>query len=278
MPNAFQLRRVILPAGAPAGGNCAGLLDDFENGLEGAWSVGRRLLKSYVESLITARRVSDDAEMDIGADSNWRINLASLADFVGDSAWHVKRVYDQSGHGRHLQQDSAAAQPQGGMDEKGQTHAFNPYGDIAVVSLAAEGLSLTIQDTTQWAVGSAAVYAVDLMTLRGESSRRLTNFSNAVILDIPGGGTPFIGGTGTGLYSLAGQFGTTSRLHVGLGTATSGSSAPSDVVSFFSAGNFGGGPNWSQGSRWYAGAVWSADIGNTRVDDLQSRAQSLFLI
>lgn len=277
MPSPIHLRRSIHPAATERNHKSfIGILDEASNDLEGAWSTAMILRTPYDGPLISVRRATDNIEMDIGADATGHLNISTLTSFIGSSDWRLHKIYDQSGHGRHLAQNSSTAQPQGGIDEHGLAFAYNPHEHIGTVELTTSSLNLSIRETTQWAVGSAAAYAVDLMTIRGNGSRRLTNFSNAVMLDIPEVFGPFIDGTNTSVYSLAGQFGETSRLHTGLSTAIGGSTASPDSVIFFSAGNFGGGPNWSHNSRWYAGAVWSSDLGDARVDTFQAKAKLLF--
>jgi hypothetical protein len=59
---------------------------------------------------IRVRRSSDNAEQDIGF-SGTSLDTSSLATFVGSNSAFVTKIYDQSGHGLHAVQATAANQP-----------------------------------------------------------------------------------------------------------------------------------------------------------------------
>lgn len=100
MPNPFQLRRVVYPAGAP-GASVQGNtwpLDDHRASLVAAWSVARRLLGSYSGPLIRVRRSNDYAEADIYPTAEGGLDQTALVAFRdgdGSRNVHVTKVYDQ---------------------------------------------------------------------------------------------------------------------------------------------------------------------------------------
>ena len=73
------------------------LLDDYGAGIAAAYSV-RKLSSSYTGDAIRVRRDNDNAEQDIGFDSNGNLDESALDTFVPDNGFIVK-WYDQSGNG-----------------------------------------------------------------------------------------------------------------------------------------------------------------------------------
>ena len=71
----------------------------------------RRLLASYTGPAIRVRRSSDDAEMNIGFDSDGGLDTSALLAFAGAGSAYVTTWYDQSGNVRNMTQATAAAQP-----------------------------------------------------------------------------------------------------------------------------------------------------------------------
>ncbi len=112
MPNAFQLRRVILPAGAPAGGSFVGALDKHSTDLAAVWSVARRLLSSHKGPLIRVRRSSDNEELDVYPLADGNLDVAALTTFCdGARDGHLVRVHDQLGLNDMIQEEPSE-QPQ----------------------------------------------------------------------------------------------------------------------------------------------------------------------
>jgi hypothetical protein len=87
-----------------------GLLDLY-SGAAAAYSL-RRLSGTYQGSAIRVRRSSDNAEADIGFDSNGNLDTAALLSFCGVGNGFVTTWYDQSGNGYDATQTTAANQPQ----------------------------------------------------------------------------------------------------------------------------------------------------------------------
>jgi hypothetical protein len=79
--------------------------------LQGAWSVARRIVPTYAGSLIRVRRVSDDAEQNIGFDGSGNLDTTSLLSFVGSSTGYVKTIYDQAGICDFAEGTTPALQP-----------------------------------------------------------------------------------------------------------------------------------------------------------------------
>lgn len=277
-PDRFHFPDVRSGSPTPPPPAFVGPLDGYADGLAGAWSVARRLLASYGGPLIRVRRSSDDEEMDIGALAEGTLDVTALDAWRGGSDWWLRRVYDQSGNVRHLEQATAASQPQGGIDGNELTYVTNPNVSPNAVTLATASLSLPITDSTQWGVGSAASFFFEHLSItEGTGNRRLVNVANALFFDPPGSTDAAIGSTDTGLYSMIGQLGGSGcRLTNGLATGTGTATAASTTASLFSAGHTGTGAQWTQHSRWYAGAVWDADIGDAAVDALQAEVRPLF--
>lgn len=87
-----------------------GLLDTY-SGAAAAYSL-RRLSSTYTGNLIRVRRSSDNAEQNIGYDSNNVLDTASLLTFCGAGNGFVTTWYDQSGNANNATQSTAVNQPQ----------------------------------------------------------------------------------------------------------------------------------------------------------------------
>lgn len=87
-----------------------GLLDTY-SGASAAYSL-RRLSSTYTGNLIRVRRSSDNAEQNIGYDSNNVLDTASLLTFCGAGNGFVTTWYDQSGNANNATNSTAIAQPQ----------------------------------------------------------------------------------------------------------------------------------------------------------------------
>lgn len=87
-----------------------GLLDTY-TGATAAYSL-RRLTINHTGSLIRIRRASDNAETDIGFDSNGDLDESAITTFAGGSACYVVTFYDQSGNALDMTQVTTGQQPQ----------------------------------------------------------------------------------------------------------------------------------------------------------------------
>ena len=72
----------------------------------------RRLRTTYTDNAIRVRRSSDNAELDIGFDSNGNLNTSALLTHCGANNGFVTTWYDQSGNNRNATQATAGSQPQ----------------------------------------------------------------------------------------------------------------------------------------------------------------------
>lgn len=97
---------IILPTVA----SFTGLLDTYP-GSSAAYSL-RRLSSTYTGNLIRVRRSSDNAEQNIGYDSNNVLDTAALLTFCGAGNGFITTWYDQSGNGNNATQTTALNQPQ----------------------------------------------------------------------------------------------------------------------------------------------------------------------
>ena len=87
------------------------LLLDTYPGAAAAYSV-RKLDKDYTGYCMKVRRASDDAEADIGFDSNGDLDTAAIAAHCTTSAGYVSVWYDQSGNSNNATQSTTSVQPQ----------------------------------------------------------------------------------------------------------------------------------------------------------------------
>ena len=87
------------------------LLLDTYTGADAAYSV-RKLDKDYTGYCMKVRRASDDAEADIGFDSNGDLDTAAIATHAGASAAYCSVWYDQSGNSHNATQSTPSLQPQ----------------------------------------------------------------------------------------------------------------------------------------------------------------------
>jgi len=84
---------------------------DLYSGAAVAYSL-RKLSSTYSGSAIRVRRSSDNAEQNIGFNSDGSLDTNSLLTFIGGGDGFVKTWYDQSGNNNHANQLSAVNQPQ----------------------------------------------------------------------------------------------------------------------------------------------------------------------
>jgi len=85
------------------------LLDSY-SGAAAAFSL-RKLTSTYTGSAIRVRRSSDNAEQNIGFDSNGNLDTVALSSFVGSGSGFVTTWYDQSGNNFNRAQTTASGQP-----------------------------------------------------------------------------------------------------------------------------------------------------------------------
>jgi hypothetical protein len=97
----------LVQPGVPA---FTGLLDTY-SGAAVAYSAARRLATAYTGALIRVRRSSDNAEQDIGYDTNNVLDQSALTTFVGANNGFVVTIYDQSGNAKNATQATAINQP-----------------------------------------------------------------------------------------------------------------------------------------------------------------------
>jgi len=117
--NGISVGRPCIPM---AGGSL--LLDQYGSDIEAAYSV-RKLSSSYAGSAIRVRRDTDNAEQDIGFDSNGDLDTSALTAFVPDNGYVVK-WYDQSGNSNDAVQTTSSAQPHIVASSVISTHGGKP--------------------------------------------------------------------------------------------------------------------------------------------------------
>jgi hypothetical protein len=84
---------------------------DIAGSASAAYSVSRRLSRSYGGSLIRVRRASDNVEQDFSFDTAGNLDTAAIATFIAATTGAIVTVYDQSGAGLHITKSTASAQP-----------------------------------------------------------------------------------------------------------------------------------------------------------------------
>ncbi|HSH41653.1 MAG TPA: arabinofuranosidase catalytic domain-containing protein [Arenicellales bacterium] len=120
-----------------------------------AYSVARRLRYDYSGPLIRVRRSSDNAEQDIGFDSNGDLDKSALATFAGANDGFIVRVYEQTGNFLDISNSTAASQPQivqaGTIITEGgkPTVKFDGVDDYLVAG-GTYGNSLNYTDNVSW--------------------------------------------------------------------------------------------------------------------------------
>ena len=88
-----------------------GLLDTL--GVAAATAFSLRLLTgSFKGNCCNIRRSSDNAQQNVGFDSQGNFNIGQFSSFVGGGSGFVTKWYDQSGNGFDVSQGTAATQPQ----------------------------------------------------------------------------------------------------------------------------------------------------------------------
>lgn len=103
--------RSALHGGDSAQPPFVGPLDLVSTPAVAAWSVARRLTRSYDGPLIRLRRASDNAEMDFGFDDDSVLERDLIEEFLQSSLGTGSVWYDQSGNGHHGQSAVPLSQP-----------------------------------------------------------------------------------------------------------------------------------------------------------------------
>jgi hypothetical protein len=132
----------------------SGLLADYP-GAAAAYSL-RLLDTNYTGSAIRVRRASDNAEQDIGFDSNGDLDTTALATFCSGTDGFVKVWYCQSGNGNDAEQTTTGSQPKiydsssgylGHIDTLGSSLMNMSYTLPAEFSVYHVGATLDLNDT-----------------------------------------------------------------------------------------------------------------------------------
>lgn len=147
-----------------------GILDIY-TGAAAAYSL-RKLRGAYSGAAVRVRRSNDNAEQDIGFDSNGNLNESALTSFVGANSGFVTTWYDQSGNARNMTQAIAASQPKivtTGQIEKSQ-------GKAAIY--VNNGLSISANPASWLVIGNADRALISVITKR-ESSGEMSVWSGA---------------------------------------------------------------------------------------------------
>ncbi len=96
-----------------------------------AFSVTRKLRTAYSGSAIRIRRSSDNTEQDIGFTAEGVLDTAAISAFVSNHSAFIRRVYDQTGNGRHREVANVPEQPRivnaGTLETVGSKPAANFY-------------------------------------------------------------------------------------------------------------------------------------------------------
>ena len=103
--------RSALRGGQTAEAAFVGPLDLLSTPAVAAWSVARRLTRSYDGPLIRLRRTSDDAEMDFGFDGAGDLLVAEIATWLSGNDGRVATIFDQSGNEENFEQTNLSQQP-----------------------------------------------------------------------------------------------------------------------------------------------------------------------
>jgi hypothetical protein len=145
------------------------------------------------------RRASDDAETDIGFDSNGDLDTAAIATHCGASAGYVSVWYDMSGNSNNATQSTSGSQPQ-------------IYNGTAVI--IENGKPAVQFDGSDSSLGASYTLAVTTTSYSGFIVSKTTNAAAQQIL-IQGGRTHLSYSSSNKLASFIGGAGTTSPSAVG---------------------------------------------------------------
>jgi hypothetical protein len=137
----------------------------------------RRLRRLYTGFCIRVRRSSDNAQLDIGFDSQGNLDILALLAFVGTGSGFVTIWYDQSGNNRHATQTTAALQPR--IVSNGAIETEN--GRPTIRQLAGGGGFVASVPITGSTLTANAVASLDQQG--GTEYKGLMSISNAGELD-----------------------------------------------------------------------------------------------
>ncbi len=194
-------------------GGFKGVLDLISVIVSAAYGL-RRLRRLYTGFCIRVRRSSDNAQLDIGFDSQGNLDILALLAFVGTGSGFVTIWYDQSGNGRNATQTTPEAQPRivnaGVLDIANGKPAVRFNGEsmyLGGVSLPLSQLTLSsvMNDVTQQ---GAIRYSIGTDTGTPESGGRgifssfQFQFNNNTLGYIPDAGVPVVQ---TGFLPTIGQ-------------------------------------------------------------------------
>lgn len=165
--------RGLLPLGAQIlrPGGLTSPLDSISAPLYAAYGM-RRLVTTWTGPIVTVRRSSDNATLDVYAAGDGWIDIAALLAWCGTASAYVTKWWDQSGSGRHADQTTASAQPM--LVDSG---AMITLGGRPAVR-APEGTYLLVSGSPPAATMSA-IASVSAVTKTGSSPRRIFFFGGA---------------------------------------------------------------------------------------------------
>ena len=252
-------------AGQPAPANDL-LLNDY-TGAAAAYSV-RKLDKDYTGNCMRVRRASDDAEADIGFDSNGDLDTSAIATHCGSANGYVVTWYDQSGNSNNATQSTSGNQPQiyngtAVITENGkpiieQTENVTSFSAISLSQLSpwtAMGVSDAQFDYNRAILFANSSFALRLIATRNKiQAYGLTasaSFNDGVIIStfVNDGSSSFIRG-----------------VNVNTSAETSGTANISDITGSFQVGASGTGVSSMQEFILWDSALSSTDYGAIETD------------
>lgn len=157
-------------------------LDALAASLYAAYGL-RRLVSTWTGPLVTVRRDSDNATLDVGATTTGRLDTAALIAFTGGASAFVTRWWDQTGGGRHAIQSTAVRQPL--LVTAGVIETMT--GSIPAIKFNGTAHNMIVQNS------ASAARAVGTFTAALLSSGNASD-ADQCLLDIaftPGGGARF---------------------------------------------------------------------------------------
>ena len=186
-----------------------GLLDRAGVKALAAFSLVERLRLAYRGPLVTVRRSSDNATLDIGAIANTgKLNRLQLLSFCGAGNGFVTKLWDQSGSGKHITQSTTSFQPQivssgalltigtktpvasfdGTDDRLTRSDALGLTGSPAMTIAAAALIDLTDRGSakTSWGIGSSGVTGSQRFALYMQGTLFSQDYGGSYNLFTPG--------------------------------------------------------------------------------------------
>lgn len=88
-----------------------GVLDAYVTNMWAAFGI-KLLVGSYSGALLRVRRISDNAELDVGFTGTGALDTATIVSWCAGSSVCLVKAYDQSGHNNHFGQTTLSYQPQ----------------------------------------------------------------------------------------------------------------------------------------------------------------------